>query len=130
MTAAIANPQIVKRPELRDEQDGPCDLCAPWLSRPRGTCHRCNDPIGIYENMGGAGFQSPRPHHFHLEPILDVIGRRPVFEELCLDCYREAWHAAYPGEPYPPAPRQLTEPKLPPEIISPVIGTVEFSGAQ
>jgi hypothetical protein len=67
--------------------------------------------------MNGAGFRSPKPHHWHIELIAtthggdDFAARRPYFSELCLDCYWEACEAA--GLEFPPAPMELVQPEPP-----------------
>ncbi len=95
----------MSRPILIDLGDGPCEHCA--ASR-LFHCDSCHEPIGSYENMGGHGFQSPKPHHWHLRPVEGVSGRQSVHRSLCLECYRKDFVAVYPNEPVPVAPRLLT----------------------
>jgi len=112
------------RPILVDPADGPCEICAAWEAsltamrqklgprvdgRPPRPCARCGELVGVYENMFGAGFRSPRPHHFHLGAVegTGVPGRVGMFEELCWDCYTKAFAEAYPNATCPDAPRQM-----------------------
>lgn len=83
------------RPVLIDERDGPCELCA---SRKRQFCAECGIAIPVYENMGGNGFQSVMPDHFHLRPIEGLSGREAKFKELCLACYQAHRKQVYPNE--------------------------------
>lgn len=94
------------RPVLIDPADGPCEICAGH--RP-GVCARCGERVGVYENMAGSGFQSPAPDHWHLRPVEGVSGRQAVYAEVCLECYRKAFAVTYPGHPFPPAPRRLSD---------------------
>lgn len=95
----------MSRPVLIDPADGPCEICASWVQteRPR-KCNRCGGGIGIYENMRGAGFTNPKPHHFHLVPVVGIPGREAIHEELCLSCYHEAFREAYPDAELPVVP--------------------------
>lgn len=95
----------MSRPILIDLGDGPCEHCA--ACKP-AHCDQCGGPVGSYENMGTAGFQSPKPHHWHLRPVEGVTGRQSVYQSLCLSCYRAAYSAAYPGQTLPASPRELT----------------------
>jgi hypothetical protein len=81
------------RPVLIDPADGPCEICE---SRAPGRCDRCHKPIPVYENMGGAGFQSVKPDHFHLAQIEGIAGRRAQWAEVCRECYREEHKTVYP----------------------------------
>lgn len=134
-----------KRPILIDEKDGECEICAGWNSLPRETrngrlyrtCYECKKQIGNYQNMNGAGFRSPSPHHWHIELIVTThggepfTGKRPYYSELCLECYWKAWGETYPDHDYPPPPMELVQPQKPPrgslsteEMLRPVIGDV------
>lgn len=88
----------VARPVLVDEQDGACELCA---AHEAGKCDGCGKQIPVYENMGGNGYRSPRPTHYHLRAVLGVNGREAVFGEYCVACYRQAYKEAYPKEKVP-----------------------------
>ena len=84
---------MADRPILIDQADGACELCAVHKS---GTCDHCGEKIISGEWMAGNGYQSPKPHHFHIKPVLGLQGREAVFSELCLGCYRLAHKEAYP----------------------------------
>lgn len=47
----------------------------------------------------GNGFQSVKPSHYHLAPVLGVAGREAHFDELCIECYRKDYSAVYGTEP-------------------------------
>jgi hypothetical protein len=93
---------IPARPTIVDLQDGPCEMC---LFKPKGQCNRCAE--GFYkgeqsdsiQNMGGNGFRSVRPSHFHLSPVMGIPGREAFWDELCIDCYRAEYRAIYQEPP-------------------------------
>lgn len=95
------------RPVLVDEADGPCEICADWAARKRTEagrhCDACGVAIPVLLNMFGNGYDSVRPHHFHLRGIgpSGTPGRAAVHRELCTDCYRLDFAAAYPGATVP-----------------------------
>jgi len=74
--------------------------------------------------MNGAGFRAPKPHHWHIELMATThggdpfAGKRPYYEELCLECYWNAWEEANPGMPFPHPPMQLVQPEAPPRILT------------
>src|SRR5678816_4468769 len=92
----------VTRPTIIDPADGPCEICA---AHKAGTCDRCGATEFFREttdhtrHMGDNGFQSVKPSHFHLAPVLGVSGRESRFDELCIDCYRKDYTAVYDTEP-------------------------------
>lgn len=76
------------RPVIIDPADGPCEIC---LARKAGKCDKCHknikndDPV----NMGGSGYQSVQPSHFHLKSVEGIQGRQSFFAELCLACHNK-----------------------------------------
>ena len=102
--AAVVSPvtvptgAVTRRPILIDESDGRCEICA---AHEPGLCDLCKEAIPVYENMGGSGYCSPKPSHYHLVMVEGTPGRSARLEELCLDCYRQRHAEAYPGLPLP-----------------------------
>ena len=120
-------PKVKRRPLIIDENDGPCEICA---ARRNGVCDECgldgrkcieaceakcasgdrreHQSIGLMrgvhsdntKHVGASGFESPRPSHYHLTPILGVNGRRAHWGELCYDCYRSAYITEYGKDPF------------------------------
>lgn len=92
----------VERPVLVDPQDGPCELCAKHND---GVCDRCGakkmyDKLTDHtRHIGNNGFQSPKPSHYHLSPVLGIAGREAYYDELCIDCYRKDYTAVYGTKP-------------------------------
>lgn len=127
MASPKATAKARHRPELINEQMGPCPHCAVWLAlgnrdeagRLVRHCCRCEKEIGLYQNMNGAGFRAPEAHHYHGEMIATTHGGdpfsgwRPYFEELCLECYWDAWQVAYPNEPFPTPPMRIVAVTMP-----------------
>jgi len=119
------------RPILIDPADGPCEICAGWeagrAKAGRPTCQRCGGAVLPFQNMGGNGFQSVKPHHWHLELVGDTSGRRGKYQELCHDCYQADHKAAYPNLPVPQLPLVLTDPNARQDarLFRPADGTVE-----
>lgn len=92
------------RPLLIDLADGACEICQEWNTLNSGTeffCVKCKAKIPNMTNMDKRGYQSPKPHHFHLKPIGGIQGREAAFLEVCVDCYRELFKEAYPDSPVP-----------------------------
>jgi len=85
----------IERPTLIDEQDGVCEICAKHKD---GLCDRCHKKIPVYENMGGRGYQSVVPSHFHLRAVEGNNGRAALWEELCAECYQKHRKQVYPNE--------------------------------
>ena len=104
--AAVISPETIQRPILVDESDGPCEYCAA-MTASAGKCCRCKCKLICYENMNGSGFQPPSAHHFHIELVVGVVGRRSVFEELCFDCYSISFREKYGIDPDGP-PRTIS----------------------
>lgn len=98
----------MSRPILIDQADGPCEICADRVTANekagRRLCTRCGAGFLNYQNMGGNGFQSVKPHHYHLEPVEGTMGRRCVWDELCHECHVRDRQEAYPGIPVPALP--------------------------
>lgn len=120
------------RPILIDPADGPCDICAGWDAKRaaagRPVCQRCGSGIPAFQNMGGNGFQSVRPHHWHLEQVGDTAGRRAKYQELCHECYLADHKAAYPDVPPPQLPMVLADPNVRQDakLFRPPDGVVEI----
>lgn len=114
------------RPLLIDPADGPCEICARWEARPKGTCARCPAPVLPFQNMGGNGFQSVRPDHYHLEMVGEAAGRRCKYAELCHDCYLADHAAVYPGLPAPLLPLVVVDinKRNDPKLFIPPVGEV------
>lgn len=114
------------RPVLIDPADGPCEICAAWAARPKGTCTTCGAAILPFQNMGGNGFQSVFPDHYHLEQVGDVAGRRGKYAELCHECYRKNYAETYPDSPPPQLPLVFMDlnARHDPKLFRPVDGEV------
>lgn len=93
---ALAVGQTV-RPILIDSQDGPCEICA---AHQPSVCDQCGGPYNPHlpAEMRAAGYQSPRPTHYHLVMILGTPGRKSHYAELCRSCYIGEWTRVYPNE--------------------------------
>lgn len=83
---------------LIDIREKPCDVCAAHVA---GHCDCCGAEIPVLPNMGGAGYQSPRPSHEHLKAMGSLVSKEVAYDELCPDCYRNAYVTAYPDKPCP-----------------------------
>ncbi len=71
------------RPQIIDESDGPCEICAAWLARRESgyTCDECGGPLE------GTGIEGVAAHHYHLRLINgSVPGRVAVHQVLCPEC--------------------------------------------
>jgi hypothetical protein len=118
------------RPVLIDPADGPCETCAGWEAKRaaagKPVCVRCDAPILPFQNMGGNGFQSVHPDHYHLEAVGAVAGRRCRYAELCHECYLADHKAAYPDLPLPQLPLVLADlnAKQDPKLFRPADGDV------
>ena len=104
MKAAAAQSKAPPRPAIIDENDGPCEVCS---SQVRGTCNKCGRKdlhCGIHndhtKHLDGAGFQSPKPSHYHLVPVEGVNGRRAHWAELCYNCYKGEYVEVYGINPF------------------------------
>ena len=103
----------MSRPILIDPADGPCEICSA-RAEARGKagkpiCHRCGDSFHAFQNMGGNGFQSVKPDHFHLEMVGEASGRRCQWAELCHVCYLAEHKAVYPDAEIPKLPMVLMD---------------------
>ena len=92
------------RPIKIDLSDGPCPHCedwAKWKRRDDGTraCDECGNQIPVLPGMGGAGYESQLPHHWHMDSLDSRSIWMPVMMELCPDCYRKNWSMRYPSVP-------------------------------
>jgi len=87
------------RPIIVDLQDGPCDICEDFQNIPQ-LCKTCRVEA-LPEVGGGKGYQSPKPHHYHLRKVEGIAGKVCVFSEACRECYRTLFRAAYPETPLP-----------------------------
>ena len=85
-----------------------CPICLKWqTAKVRDGvryCDRCTNVLT--QHSGGNGYMSPKPHHWHLSTMAvpganPVPAKQAIGEELCADCYREAWAEAYPGQRCP-----------------------------
>ena len=84
---------------ITDPTEGPCPYCS---ARKPGHCEECGPKLEAYENMGGAGYQSPAPTHRHIGRKIEGGGvREMIWAELCLGCYRLAWAKVYPEQAFP-----------------------------
>jgi hypothetical protein len=98
-----------------DEADGVCVFCEQWKAfgpvsregRLVCQCHRCKETIKRYQNMNGAGFTAIRPHHWHIRPVGEVLGREGICETLCAGCYLKEYADCYPDSPLPQLPDEL-----------------------
>lgn len=85
-------------------------------------CDDCGHPIPIYLNMGGSGFESASPGHFHLGKIKDLKAKLPIMRELCGPCYLLDYAKQFPDLPLPTLPAVLQfEPQAPPAPTSPML---------
>lgn len=91
------------RPVLIDEADGKCEICSSWGEKEGNSklCSNCKTVIPDMLNMSNNGYQSPKPDHYHLKPVLGLNGREAVFSELCADCYLDKFSEAYPEAELP-----------------------------
>ena len=96
---AAVSTDAPERPILRDDRDGPCEICG---KRKAGICDKCHKKIPEYENMGGNGYQTAVPTHFHITTLEGIQGRRAMHGELCLDCYKKHRAEHYPNEKWEP----------------------------
>lgn len=95
----------MNRPTLIDEQDGKCPICSGWdeLKVNGKHCADCKQLIPDMLNMGSNGYESPKPDHFHLRPVMGISGRESMMAELCADCYLVRFSEAYPENDLPPS---------------------------
>lgn len=80
--------------QLIDVRFAPCEICGKHVA---GHCDGCGAAIPVLENMGGAGYQSPKPSHEHLKALGTLAAKEVAYDELCPACYRAAHEKAYPG---------------------------------
>lgn len=85
----------LERPVLVDEADGKCEICD---AHEMTKCDACGKKIPVYLNMGGSGYQSPKPSHYHIGVVGGVQGRRCKWSELCLECYKKEYLSNYGKE--------------------------------
>ena len=95
----MALAEIEPRPLKIDLADGPCPHCAQHGRQDESgahLCDRCSAAIPVYCEMFGNGYQSRRPHHFHMTTLDGKAHWEPHNQELCRDCYRADFAAVHP----------------------------------
>lgn len=61
-------------------------------------CDGCGKEIPNYRlDMGGSGYESAEPHHYHWCKIWGQEAWMPIMSELCLECYRVDYAKRFPG---------------------------------
>ena len=109
---AARAPQVIPgRPIKIDPADGPCPYCEQWAIQKERVidgvkvrcCDDCGNPIPVYPNMGGNGYDAQTTHHYHLGQITSQAPPTwlHIPRELCLECYRVDYQKAFPGHPDP-----------------------------
>lgn len=136
-TAAVFSPATndpkgkPARPVLIDPADGACEICAAWTAAREAAgkpvCGRCGKAVLPFQNMGGNGFQSVKPDHYHLEMVGSEAGRRCRYAELCHECYLADHKAVYPDTPLPSLPLVVVDinRRDDPKLFRAVIGAIE-----
>lgn len=115
--AEKAKAAFAGRPVIIDLADGPCEMCqlaaqrtaeaSKAAGRHKTTCFRCGESDfiqGVHSDatmwMHSNGFRSVKPSHFHLwRGESGGNGKEAMWDELCINCYREEYKAVYNKKP-------------------------------